>query len=206
MRKIKEIFSLKSVRDTFITGFLVLLPVALTLMIVFYILSLVNNLVLPYLRYIFPIPDIPGIGILTTLLIVFFTGLLAKNFLGKKILSFGDYLLSKTPLVRSIYNSLKQITESLFIRKGSFKKTVLVEFPRKGMLSIAFVASEVKINGQTYFAVYVPTAPNPTSGYTIFVKEEEIIHTDLTIDEATKIILSGGLVIPKNISAENLQT
>ncbi|RUM50108.1 MAG: hypothetical protein DSY47_02500 [Hydrogenothermus sp.] len=199
MSKIKEIFSLKYIRDTFLTGFFVFLPVALTIFIVFYILSLVNNLVLPYLRYILPIPDIPGIGVLTTLLLIFFTGLLTKNFLGKKLLSISDYIFSKTPLVRSIYNSLKQITESLFIKKGSFKKTVLVEFPRKGMLSIAFVASEIKINDKKYYAVYVPTAPNPTSGYTIFVKEEEIIHTDLTIDEATKIILSGGLVIPKEV-------
>lgn len=199
MSKIKEIFSLKYIRDTFLTGFLVFLPVALTIFIVFYILSLVNNLVLPYLRYILPIPDIPGIGVLTTLLLIFFAGLLTKNFLGKKLLTISDYIFSKTPLVRSIYNSLKQITESLFIKKGSFKKTVLVEFPRKGMLSIAFVASEIKINGKRYYAVYVPTAPNPTSGYTIFVKEEEIIHTDLTIDEATKITLSGGLVIPKEV-------
>ena len=199
MSKFKEIFTVSYIRDTFLTGLFVLLPVALTIFIVFYILSLVNNLVLPYLRYIVPIPDIPGIGVLTTLLLIFFTGLLAKNFLGKKLLNLSDYILSKTPLVKSIYNSLKQITESLFVKKGSFKKTVLVEFPRKGMLSIAFVASEVNINGKKHYAVYVPTAPNPTSGYTIFVNEDEIIHTDLTIDEATKIILSGGLVMPKEL-------
>ena len=199
MSKIKEIFSLKYIRDTFLTGFFVFLPVALTIFIVFYILSLVNNLVLPYLRYILPIPDIPGMGVLTTLLLIFFTGLLTKNFLGKKLLSISDYIFSKIPLVRSIYNSLKQITESLFIKKGSFKKTVLVEFPRKGMLSLAFVANEIKVDDKKYYAVYVPTAPNPTSGYTIFVKEEEVIHTNLTVDEATKIILSGGLVIPKEV-------
>lgn len=201
MSKIKEIFSLKYIRDTFLTGFFVFLPVALTIFIVFYMLSLVNNLVLPYLRYILPIPDIPGMGVLTTLLLIFFTGLLTKNFFGKKLLSISDYIFSKIPLVRSIYNSLKQITESLFIKKGSFKKTVLVEFPRKGMLSLAFVANEVKIDDKRYYAVYVPTAPNPTSGYTILVKEEEIIHTNLTIDEATKIILSGGLVIPKEVAS-----
>lgn len=204
MSKIKEIFSLKYIRDTFLTGFFVFLPVALTIFIVFYILSLVNNLVLPYLRYILPIPDIPGMGILTTLLLIFFTGLLTKNFFGKKLLSISDYIFSKIPLVRSIYNSLKQITESLFIKKGSFKKTVLVEFPRKGMLSLAFVANEIKVDDKKYYAVYVPTAPNPTSGYTIFVKEEEVIHTNLTIDEATKIILSGGLVIPKEVISSHL--
>ncbi|HIE60087.1 MAG TPA: DUF502 domain-containing protein [Persephonella sp.] len=203
MSKIKEIFSLKYIRDTFLTGFFVFLPVALTIFIVFYILSLVNNLVLPYLRYILPIPDIPGMGVLTTLLLIFFTGLLTKNFLGKKLLSISDYIFSKIPLVRSIYNSLKQITESLFIKKGSFKKTVLVEFPRKGMLSLAFVANEIKVDDKKYYAVYVPTAPNPTSGYTIFVKEEEVIHTNLTVDEATKIILSGGLVIPKEVKRKD---
>lgn len=190
---------LLKIRDLLITGFFVLLPIGITLWVVLSLLTFVNNLILPYIRIFIPIPDIPGIGVLTTLLLVLLTGLLAQNYVGKKLLELWDKLINKIPLVRAIYSATKQTLDSLFSNKKNFKKTVLVEFPRKGMLSIAFVANELQINGENYFAVYVPTAPNPTSGYTIFVKESEVLHTDLTIDEATRIILSGGLVVKENI-------
>ena len=190
---------LLKIRDLLITGFFVLLPIGITLWVVLSLLTFVNNLILPYIRIFIPIPDIPGIGVLTTLLLVLLTGLLAQNYVGKKLLELWDKLINKIPLVRAIYSATKQTLDSLFSNKKNFKKTVLVEFPRKGMLSIAFVANELQINGENYFAVYVPTAPNPTSGYTIFVKENEVLHTDLTIDEATRIILSGGLVVKENI-------
>ncbi len=187
------------IRDIFLTGFLVLLPIGVTLWVVISLLAFVNNLVLPYLRYIFPIPDVPGLGVLTTLLLVFIVGLLAQNYFGEKLLQLWDTLISKIPIVRAIYNATKQVMESLLSQKDNFKKTVLVEFPRKGTYSIAFVANELKIDGEDFYAVYVPTAPNPTSGYTIFVRKDEVIHTDMTVDEATRIILSGGLVINREI-------
>ncbi len=187
------------IRDIFLTGFLVLLPIGVTLWVVISLLAFVNNLVLPYLRYIFPIPNVPGLGVLTTLLLVFIVGLLAQNYFGEKLLQLWDTLISKIPIVRAIYNATKQVMESLLSQKDNFKKTVLVEFPRKGTYSIAFVANELKIDGEDFYAVYVPTAPNPTSGYTIFVRKDEVIHTDMTVDEATRIILSGGLVINREI-------
>ena len=190
---------IKKTRDALLTGFFILLPIGITLWVVVSILAFVNNLVLPYLRLFINIPDIPGIGVLTTLLLVFITGLLAQNYFGKKVFEWWDKLISKIPLVRAIYSATKQTMESLFSKKGNFKKTVLVEFPRKDTLSIAFVANEIKIDGKNYYAVYVPTAPNPTSGYNIFVKEDEVIHVDLTVDEAMKVILSGGLVMKKEI-------
>ncbi len=190
---------LLKIRDLLITGFFVLLPIGITLWVVLSLLTFVNNLILPYIRIFIPIPDIPGVGVLTTLLLVLLTGLLAQNYVGKKLLELWDKLINKIPLVRAIYSATKQTLDSLFSSKKNFKKTVLVEFPRKGMLSIAFVANELRIDGERYFAVYVPTAPNPTSGYTIFVKEDEVVHTDLSIDEATRIILSGGLVVKENI-------
>ena len=192
---------LLKIRDLLITGFFVLLPIGITLWVVLSLLTFVNNLVLPYIRIFIPIPDIPGVGVLTTLLLVLLTGLLAQNYVGKKLLELWDKLINKIPVVRAIYSATKQTLDSLFSSKKNFKKTVLVEFPRKGMLSIAFVANELKIDGEKYFAVYVPTAPNPTSGYTIFVREDEVFYTDLTIDEATRIILSGGLVVKDHIKA-----
>ena len=191
----KKVLLIK-IRDTFLTGLFVFIPIAITIWIVVWLLSFVNNLVLPYLRYLLPIPDIPGVGILITLFLVFVTGLIAQNYFGRKLISLWDSLVNRIPLVRSIYIATKQLMENLFNSKGKgkFKETVLVEFPRKGMLSIGFVANKVQFDGKTYYLVYIPTAPNPTSGYTIFVEENEVRHTDLTVEEATKIILSGGLV------------
>ncbi|WP_457625962.1 DUF502 domain-containing protein [Persephonella sp.] len=196
MNDYKKKILLIKLRDIFITGLFVFIPIAITIWIVVWLLSFVNNLILPYLRYVFPIPDIPGIGILITVLIVFITGLIAQNYFGKKLISVWDSLINRIPLVRSIYLAVKQLMENLFNPKGKgkFKETVLVEFPRKGMLSIGFVANKVEFEGKLYYLVYIPTAPNPTSGYTIFVSEDEVKHTDLTVEEATKIILSGGLV------------
>lgn len=193
--------TLTRIRDIFLTGFLVLLPIGVTLWVVISLLAFVNNLVLPYLRYVFPIPDIPGLGVLTTLLLVFIVGLLAQNYFGEKLLQLWENIIEKIPIVRTIYNATRQVMESLLSQKDNFKKTVLVEFPRKGTYSIAFVANELKIDGEDFYAVYVPTAPNPTSGYTIFVKKDDVIHTDMTVDEATKIILSGGLVINREIKS-----
>lgn len=196
----RRIFLLK-LRDIFITGLFVFIPIAITIWIIIWLLSFVNNLILPYLRFIFPIPNIPGIGILITILLIFFIGLVAQNYFGRKILSFWDSLINRIPLVRSIYLAVKQLMENLLNSKGrgKFKETVLIEFPRKGMYSIGFVANKVKVNKDYYYLVYVPTAPNPTSGYTVFVKEDEVLKTDLSVEEATKIILSGGIVAKSNI-------
>ncbi len=192
-------FKLTDLRDIFITGLFVFIPIAITVWLVFWLLSFVNNLVLPVLDYIVPIPNIPGIGIAITFLIIFVIGLLAQNYFGKKILEFWDAFIDRIPLVRSVYHATRQMMENLFNGKTKFRKTVLVDFPRKGILSIGFVASETVINGEDYYVVYVPTAPNPTSGYTLFVKKDEVIHTDMTVDEATKIILSGGIVTKESI-------
>ncbi|WP_456399632.1 DUF502 domain-containing protein [Persephonella sp.] len=194
MGSLKRKWTLLKIRDIFITGLFVFIPTAITIWLVIWLLTFVNSLILPYIRYIIPIPNIPGIGILVTLILIFLTGLIAQNYFGKKLIEFGDKIINRIPLVRSIYYSIKQMMENLFNSKGKFSKTILVDFPRKGMLSIGFVANEVKLDGEDYYLVYVPTAPNPTSGYTLFVKKEDAIHTDLSVEEATRIILSGGLV------------
>ncbi|MBK3331482.1 DUF502 domain-containing protein [Persephonella atlantica] len=199
---IKRKYLFLKLRDTFFTGLFVFIPIAITVWIVLWLLSFVNNLILPYLRYVIPVPDIPGIGIAVTVLLIFLSGIVAQNYFGKKLITLWDRLIDKIPLVRSIYVATKQLMENLLNArgKGKFKEAVLVEFPRKGMLSIGFVANKVKIGDTVYYLVYIPTAPNPTSGYTIFVEEKEVIHTDISVEEATKIILSGGLVTKNRIT------
>ena len=198
---VKKKYILLKLRDTFFTGLFVFIPIAITVWIVLWLLSFVNNLVLPYIRHIIPVPDIPGIGIIVTVLLIFLSGVVAQNYFGKKLIILWDRLIDKIPLIRSIYIATKQLMENLFNArgKGKFKEAVLVEFPRKGMLSIGFVSSKVEIDKKNYYLVYIPTAPNPTSGYTIFVEEKEVIHTDMSVEEATKIILSGGLVTKDKI-------
>ncbi len=195
----KDDSTVKQLRDIFLTGLFVLVPIAITFWVIFTVLAFVNNLILPYIVYILPIPNIPGLGIVITLLLVFLVGLLAQNYFGKKALEIWDMIVQRIPLVRSIYYATKQTMETLFTKRQQFSKTVLVEFPRKDVYSIGFIANEVRICDEEYFVVYVPTAPNPTSGYTLFVKKDEVINTDLTVEEATRIILSGGLVIKKKI-------
>ena len=191
-------------RDIFLTGLFVFIPIAITIWIVVWLLAFVNNLVLPILRYIMPIPNIPGIGLLITLVLIFIIGLIAQNYFGKKVISLWDSIINRIPIVRSIYLAVKQLMENLFNQKGKgkFKETVLVEFPRKGMYSIGFIANKTEVDGEIYYLVYVPTAPNPTSGYTVFVKEDDVIHTDMSVEDATKIILSGGIVSRDNIKSE----
>ncbi len=196
---LKRKWTILKIRDIFLTGLFVFIPIAITIWLVIWLLSFVNNLILPYIRYVVPIPNIPGLGILITLLLVFITGLIAQNYFGKKLIDLWDGFINRIPLVRSIYHSIKQMMENLFNSKGKFSKTVLVDFPRKGMLSIGFVANEIILDGEEYYVVYVPTAPNPTSGYTLFVKKSETIHTDISVEEATRIILSGGLVTKGDI-------
>jgi uncharacterized membrane protein len=198
----KKVLFIK-LRDTFLTGLFVFIPIAITVWIVIWLLAFVNNLVLPYLRFVFPIPDIPGIGILVTVLLIFVIGLVAQNYFGKKLILLWDSIVNRIPLVRSIYIAVKQLMENLFNPKGKgkFKETVLVEFPRKDMYSIGFVANKILLDNELYYLVYVPTAPNPTSGYTVFVKKDEVMHTDLTVEEATKIILSGGIVAKEQIKS-----
>ncbi|HCB69220.1 MAG TPA: DUF502 domain-containing protein [Persephonella sp.] len=199
MGRWKRQWTVLKIRDIFITGLFVFIPIAITVWLVIWLLTFVNSLILPYIRYIIPIPNIPGVGILLTLILIFVTGLIAQNYFGKKVIDYWDRIINRIPLVRSVYYSIKQMMENLFNSKGKFSKTVLVDFPRKGMLSIGFVANEVELNGEEYYLVYVPTAPNPTSGYTLFVKKSETIHTDLSVEEATRIILSGGLVTKDSV-------
>ncbi len=195
-----------SIRDIFLTGLFIFLPIVITIWLVFWLLGLFNNLVIPLLNRFFPIPNIPGVGLLFVLLLIFIIGLFAQNYFGKKILEIWDSLIDRIPLVRSVYHATRQMMENLFDNKSKFRKTVLVDFPRKGILSIGFVANEVKIDEEDYYVIYVPTAPNPTSGYTLFVKKEDVIHTDMSVEEATRIILSGGIVTKQfiKISSDSL--
>jgi uncharacterized membrane protein len=131
----------------------------------------------------------------TGAIIIYLTGVLATNVLGKRLLQWGDALLSRIPLVKSIYTSSKQLTKVFQEGKTSYRRAVLVEWPRPGVQAIGFVTAEVERNGEPFVVVYVPTMPNPTSGFALFFREAEVMDSGMSVEEAVKFVVSGGVVV-----------
>lgn len=194
-------------KNIFLTGIAVIIPIGLTVYILFFLISVMDNLlkVIPA-RFqpdnLFHI-HIPGLGVIITLILIFIVGLVTKSYLGNKLVRLGEWFVNKIPFVRSIYQAIKQLVDTIFSDKSqSFKKVVLIEYPRKGMYVIAFVTGEAKGEVQTKTAqkcinLFVPTTPNPTSGFYIMVPEDDIINMDMTVEEAFKLVISGGIIAPQ---------
>jgi len=193
-------------RKYFVTGLLILVPLIITLWVLSTVVGTLDQslLLLPQQWR----PDtlvgfhIPLLGTIFTLLIVFFTGLAARNFIGNQVLRGWELLLTRIPVVNSIYSSVKQVSDTLLSSSGNaFRKAVLVEYPRQGSWTIAFVtgvpSGEVKthLNGD-FIGLYVPTTPNPTSGFFLMVPREQTIELDMSVDVALKYIVSMGVVAP----------
>ena len=196
---------MKNLRNYFISGLLFWIPLGLSIVVIKFFLELVNDIVPPeYLpEKLFNLESvIPGSGIVWVILIMLITGVLVNNFIGRKILELWDKLLNKIPGFRSIYNALKQLSDTVLSPSGeSFKKAILVEYPRRGMWTIAFQTGnyhgevEKKI-GEEIVNIYVPTTPNPTSGFFIMLPKNDVIELDMSVDEAFKLIISTGVVAP----------
>ncbi|PKO51446.1 MAG: hypothetical protein CVU28_11315, partial [Betaproteobacteria bacterium HGW-Betaproteobacteria-21] len=146
--------------------------------------------------------DLPGIGVVATLLIVFVTGLVAANVLGQKVVQLWEAILSRIPVVKSIYYSVKQVSDTLFSSSGqAFRKALLVQYPRQGSWTIAFLTGKPGGDAANhlpgdYVSVYVPTTPNPTSGFFLMMPKADVIELDMSVDEALKYIISMGVVAP----------
>jgi len=194
-------------RRYLVAGLLVWVPVGVTLLIIKFLVDLVDQtlLLLPAgLR-----PEnllgfrIPGLGLVLTAVVVLVTGMVVTNLFGRQLVRLGEKLLARIPVVRSIYGSVKQLTETLFTGSDkSFRKVVLVEYPRRDAWSLAFVtgdsAGEIRTKtGRRVVNVFVPTTPNPTSGFFIMVPSEDVIELDLSVDDGLKMLLSVGVVQPK---------
>lgn len=193
-------------RRYLVAGLLVWLPLAATYIILAFAIRLIDRTLLllpPQYR-----PEnllgfeIPGLGVILTLLLVFLTGLIVTNFFGRRLVGAWESLLSRIPLVRSVYGALKQITASLFADASqSFREVVLVEYPRRGLWMLAFVTGETprkfkQVVGQQLINIYVPTTPNPTSGFYIMVPPEDLKRLDVPVEVGLKMILSAGVVNP----------
>jgi uncharacterized membrane protein len=193
-------------RNDFLTGLVVVLPVFLTFYIVSALVNFVDANVVPLVpaRYRPPsFENLFGIGLIIFLVLTTAVGAMAKGLFGRQIIQFGETLVDRTPIVRSIYNALKQIVETVLSQSGtSFKQACLVEYPRKGLWAIAFVATEGrgelsdKSAEPDLLAVFVPTTPNPTSGFLLYAPRRDVVMLDMTVEEAAKLIISAGLVSP----------
>lgn len=195
-------------RKYFITGLLILVPLAITLWVIQSVIGLMDQslLLLPeeWRPESLTGHHIPGLGTILTLLIIFVTGLLAQNFIGSYVISRWEALLSRIPIVSPIYSSVKQVSDTLFSSDGNaFRTAVLVQYPRQGTWTIGFVTGtpspEVQryLNGE-FVSIYVPTTPNPTSGFFIMLPKADIIELDMTVDVALKHIVSMGVVVPEH--------
>ncbi|HPP45883.1 MAG TPA: DUF502 domain-containing protein, partial [Accumulibacter sp.] len=190
----------------FITGLLIWVPLAITAWVLMSIIGTMDGTLqwLPeavHPRRLFGF-DIPGGGALLTLLIILLTGLLATNFIGQRLIRWWESLLARIPVVNSIYNSVKQVSDTLFSSSGNaFRKALLVEYPRRGAWTIAFLTGKpggevaAHLSGE-HLSVYVPTTPNPTSGFFLLVPKAEVIELEMSVDTALKYVISMGVVPP----------
>jgi len=203
-----------TLRRYLMAGLLVWVPLGVTLLIVAFLVDLMDQTLLLLPASIQPEYllgfRIPGLGIALTLAIVLLTGMIMTNLFGKQLVSIAERALHRIPLVRSIYAAVKQVTESMFSSGKSFRKVVLVEYPHKGIWTLAFQtgvgAEEVRLKtGRDVTNVFVPTTPNPTSGFFLMVPREDVIELDMSIDDGLKMLLSVGVVVPaykKDVSVD----
>ncbi|MBS4773617.1 MAG: DUF502 domain-containing protein [Proteobacteria bacterium] len=190
------------------TGILVTAPVAITFYMaykfIFWIDRLVNQILPPQYKFddIFPV-TVPGIGLIILVVALILVGMFAAGFLGSFFLRLGEWLLYKMPLISTVYSLLKQVFETFFSSKTqAFKKVVMLEYPRKGIWILGFVSAELKgevkenLPGEM-IGVFIPTTPNPTSGFLIFVPKEDVIELSMSVEEGLKYVVTGGLTEPK---------
>jgi uncharacterized membrane protein len=199
----------KKMKRIFLTGVAVVIPAGLTLYILFFIIDMMDNLlrIIPasYQPDDLKLYHIPGLGVIVTVGLIFLCGLVTRSYFGKRLVSVGEGIVGRIPFVRSIYQAIKKIADSLFMdRTQSFKKVVLVEYPRRGVYSIGFITGTP--NGEIQksigkdspcVGIYIPCALTPTTGVFVMVPSEELIEISMSVEEAFTLIISAGIVTPR---------
>lgn len=196
------------IRTYFATGILIAIPLFATLWFVHFLLNILNGFLkvptsflikynIPYIKIIIPI-----IGLIIIFLVITGIGILTTNIIGRKLIKLGETTLSKLPIINVVYNSVKQFMEAIFLlRRSSFTKVVLVEYPKKGIYSVGFVASDQKSSihntvNKDLINIFIPTTPNPTSGMLVMIPKDETIPLNISVEDGLKFIISGGIISP----------
>ncbi len=201
----------EATRRYFVTGLLAFAPIGITAWAIWWIIQRLDNLLLPpLLRALFPdleqSPSVPPlVGLVFTFLVILLSGVIVRHFFGQEVVRISERVVARLPVVSSIYAGVKQLFEAVLTTssaRSGFSRVVLVEYPRKGLHGVAFVTGDATgplatpFPGQEMLSIFVPTTPNPTSGFYLLVPKEDVIEVDLTVEEAFKVIMSAGLVIP----------
>ena len=200
----------RRIRNVFLAGLLITLPITLTVFILIFLFKSLDTLSPVFTHWLIllgaPIPEgyrIPFLGVVMTFIIVFLVGAVTTNIFGKKILNLWEGVVEKIPFVRRIYKGTKQVVSSFAtMETKSFTKVVLIEFPRRGAHAIAFVTGETKgelkrLTSDNHMKIFIPTTPNPTSGFIVFTDPSEYIELNMTVEEGIKYVVSGGIVSPE---------
>jgi uncharacterized membrane protein len=191
-------YILKKLGGQFLAGILIIVPIGVTILILAWLFNSIDNILQPVIMHIWG-HRIPGVCFAVIVILIYVAGVIVSNILGKRIVSYTErFLFSKIPVIGQLYKGIKQIMESFSkSSKNGFLKVVIVEFPRKGMNAIGFITNETKTEtGEKQYYVFIPTAPNPTTGFLQIVKEEDLIPTKMSVDEAIKLVISAGKYNP----------
>lgn len=214
-------------RNSFLTGIVVIAPIGLTVWLIWSVVGWVDGFVLPFvpasyhpeavINRIFGTTaenhidvNIRGVGVIVFLVFTVLVGWIAKGLIGRSFIGWGEDLVGRLPIVRTIYNGLKQIAETVFTQgDAKFDKVCLVEYPRKGVWAVAFISSTAKgevsrkigHEGEDVIAIFMPSTPNPTTGFLMFVPRSDIVELDMTLEQAAKLVISAGLVYPGDLPA-----
>jgi uncharacterized membrane protein len=204
-------------RGYFLTGLIVVGPVAITIYVVWWFINLVDAWVKPIIpREYLPehyLPfSVPGVGLIVGIVGLMVVGALTANLFGRTIVSYGEMMLDRMPVVRGVYRLLKQIFETVFSKTGhSFKRVGLIEFPRRGLYALVFVSGDPPAeimdkvgNGEGLMTVFMPNAPNPTTGFVVFMPAKDVILLDMAIEDGAKMVVSAGLVAPQQDALQKL--
>jgi uncharacterized membrane protein len=206
-------------RASFLTGLVVIAPVGLTIWLIWSVVGWIDGFVLPLvpasyqpdrvIQRIFMLDpsvsiNIRGIGVVIFLVFTVLVGWMAKGLIGRSLIRWGESIVERTPVVRSIYSGIKQISETVFAQsERSFEKACLIQYPRPGIWAIGFVSTNTKgeiaargNDGEPMLSIFLPTTPNPTSGFLLFVPQSDVLELDMTVEDAAKLVISAGLVYP----------
>lgn len=193
---------MRVVRKFFLTGIVVLLPLVVTLYVLSFTYRVMDSFLGGLVRAVLG-RSVPGLGALLTIGIVLLVGAVATNVIGKKLIAWLEFLLNRIPLIKSIYGATKQIIDAFSLQKSNaFQRVALVEYPRKGLYAVGFVTGsgigEVQEKtAEEVISIFIPTTPNPTSGMLVLVPQKEVIFLEMCVEDGLKLIVSGGVVVPK---------
>lgn len=211
---VKNIGAIARLRNYFLTGLIICAPLGITAYLVWTLIGWVDSWIVPYIPHVYN-PDnylpfsIPGFGLIVGIFGITIIGFLTANFVGRSIVAYGEVLLARMPVVRNLYSGLKQIFQTVLSDKTeTFKQVGIIQYPRPGLWAIVFIATDTQgeVNdrlqaiGKDTVSVFLPTTPNPTSGFLLFVPREDVTILDMSVEDGAKLVISAGLVTPEQLA------